>query len=132
MSIETWKLEFYPVPADVFTPVERRRLLLQAIEHSIRKWTGLLPRNLQKHNVAVKNGLVVNTNGCSGSIEISSKTCALCKRYNSCTKCPLYKSLGTYCDNGAHSPYRKFTLGDDPKPMIKALKKALKAHEKTR
>jgi site-specific DNA-cytosine methylase len=47
MSVETWKAEFYPVGARVAAeagPVD-------AAEHSRRKWTGFLPRNLKQHGV---------------------------------------------------------------------------------
>ena len=44
MSLESWKAEFYTIPASK-CPEE------YAIEHSLRKWTGLLPENLDKHEL---------------------------------------------------------------------------------
>lgn len=44
MSLETWKQEFYSLPASN-APIE------QALDHSIKKWAGLQPDNLAKHSV---------------------------------------------------------------------------------
>lgn len=39
MSLETWKEEFYPIPADEVPES-------QALAHSLRKWEGLRKENL--------------------------------------------------------------------------------------
>lgn len=48
MSLITWKEEFYPIPASHYMPWE------STCQHSLQKWIGLRPENLQKHNVALR------------------------------------------------------------------------------
>ena len=45
MSIESWKAEFYPTPADEASKD-------QAIAHSLRKWEGLRKENLDRHELS--------------------------------------------------------------------------------
>lgn len=132
MSLKTWKKKFYPVPA------ETKMTKLGAVEHSIQKWTGLLPSNLEKHEVCAGDGGVCDYDN-DENLEINQSTCALCYKYydelgelddndySRCLKCPLYKTLGFECGNGEDwAPFTAWMQHDDPKPMIKALKATLK------
>jgi hypothetical protein len=132
MSLQTWKKEFYPVPADdVEAP--------DAIAHSLQKWIGLRPENLKKHGVQIKHRAVENINPHGledyGYIPISDSTCSLCAvyfeedSYDGCSACPLALARGgAACDNPMDgegmSPYDVFTRSSDPEPMIMLLKKA--------
>jgi hypothetical protein len=49
MSLNTWKIEFYPQEA---CEVEDQ---LEAAKHSLRKWGGLTTENLERHGL-VKEG----------------------------------------------------------------------------
>lgn len=118
MSKKTWKEEFYPIPADE-VPLKR------AVAHSLKKWRGLLPRNLKKHGLK------------EAPIEFGmSSTCALCVNYTAhpasgdmCDGCPLFE-IGHECQ-GQGSPYDQWATHDDPRPMIAALRVA-KEWEKRR
>ena len=140
MSLETWKEEFYPVPAD-----DRRakRSHTAAVNHSLKKWRGLTKENLEKHGLTKESGhLIIPING-GGCITISGATCALCcMEYERtaypmsdlekfCRRCPLFRALGRKCDgpllvSEEPSPYSEFLSKDDPLPMIKALEKTKK------
>lgn len=108
---------------------------IEAIEHSIRKWTGMLPKNLETHGVEIwGRDLVARTKTGLGTttLTIDSQSCALCALYYDdglCSDCPLYKSLGdTKCD-AEGAPFVMWLNTDDVKPMIKSLKEALKAEQ---
>lgn len=97
MSLETWKAEFYPVPASE-VPVE------QAAAHSLKKWEGLRPESLDKHKLFVRQGYVVDEHeGWKKVLRIDADSCALCVHHKhettvrmdgrpvmSCAGCPLY------------------------------------------
>lgn len=96
MSIETWKAEFYPKPADETTREE-------AADHSLQKWRGWLPENLERHGVS-REALA------EADIPYRSwTTCALCHHYDddshqgddgeyTCPGCPL-SEIGQNCLN---------------------------------
>jgi len=111
MSLRTWKKEFYPVPAIKCTTKR------SALRHSIKKWKGLLPENLSKHGVRSDP-----PNRCigedSGVFMISSGTCALCLRFD-CMDCALYTPRS---HSGCQRYYAKWTVCDNPKPMIKFIR----------
>lgn len=130
MSLKSWMKKFYAVPAELATDSDKK-----ALEHSIRKWTGLLPENLKKHGVYLQARIVKEIGSTPGgeSLYINSDTCALCIKYlvtspkfnDSCDGCPLYEQLGfKQCDRFGQ-PFRHFHNYDDPVPMIEALKAAL-------
>lgn len=134
MSLITWKEEFYSRPLKKFTKV-------QAIEHSLKKWTGLLPKNIQKHELFLQNFTSLRGSE-NSSLNIDCESCALCIKYlkdwedaevSKCEVCPLYLTLGRSCDDrtngGGDSPYSLFIDNQDPTPMIKALKKCLKENK---
>lgn len=126
MSLKTWKAEFYSEPTEEMTKKA-------AIEHSIKKWIGLRPENLAKHECYFDKSCdwVVRDDNTTDFLLIDSGTCALCVKYLSdgdlpCLKCPLYKSLGYRCDGGITSPFVVWLLVQDPEPMIEALQGLLK------
>lgn len=143
MSIETWKEEFYPVPAD-----DRRakRSHTAAVNHSLKKWRGLTKESLEKHGLQKISGSDCITPILGGEhMPIAGATCALCLMEDDrtclnnstsekfCRQCPLFRTLGRQCDQDnlldvseEPSPYSNFIVRDDPLPMIKALEKTKK------
>ena len=126
MSIESWKAEFYPVPADE-VPVD------QAIAHSLRKWEGLRKENLDRHDV-IKAGRRLWHDD-ESPFYIDGDSCALCHRYLfdgdgdahdhdvSCDNCPLSIARGGFpCDRSlpdeSNAPWQEFGREGNPEPMI--------------
>lgn len=127
MSLQSWKAEFYPVkPKKGWTT-------LKAVQHSLRKWEGALPKNCKKHGVVfeeldIKEYAPDQFSPDLDIFEFGSKSCALCVKYQKynastytdiCGKCPLNNNgpMGFGCDG--KSAFAK--SWDDPKPMIRAL-----------
>jgi len=120
MSLESWKAEFYPKPANIVPESG-------AVSHSLKKWIGLRPENLEKHRVrkvlqSVADGF--------RRISIDGDSCALCMHYlltingsssTPCEFCPLGKHLGRACDRGISAPYGIWARTGNPEPMIAAL-----------
>ena len=131
MSLATWKKEFYPIEA---SEVKKK----DALDHSIRKWRGLSAASLKKHRVGKDLGdrTLFDMGENVEWFTINTTRCALCKHYyisvhGHCTGCPLFTvNKGTRCDEGAtgeaNSPYHHFIKFNDPKPMLKLLRKAKK------
>lgn len=128
MSLQTWKDEFYPTPASTATPAE-------AVEHSLRKWTGLLTPNLVAHSVLVMRvgGVKFNAVGtrppwredAGEYMLVGAGSCALCYHWAAgrCVGCPLYDYLGgEHCAARDTSPQRVFSLTGDARPMVEALR----------
>ena len=126
MSLDTWKKEFYPIPAKECKKKD-------ALEHSLKKWIGLRIKNLEKHGV-IKKGfrIIEDLKDEYEYLHIADSSCALCIHYLNnegikCIKCPLSKSRnGTACDKGRSSPYENFTNHSEPEPMIRLIRKAIK------
>jgi hypothetical protein len=118
MSLQTWKDEFYPVPATDYGSTR-----LEAIQHSLRKWTGVLKKNLKKHGV----------NTCH--LILSSKTCSLCIMYHerlACEGCPLNIDGSKCYESSLDSKprgYKIYYRTGDARPLIRELKAALKKEE---
>lgn len=133
MSFKTWTDEFYPKPPS------NRMTKKAAIEHSIQKWTGLLLKNLKRHEVHLEGTWLTGSPEDTGGMIIDGDSCALCVKFVSrkyttelggCAACPLALYLGNPCDKtGANRPYTSFLTSHDPRPMIKALKATLKKME---
>ena len=127
MSIETWKAEFYPVPASEVSAED-------ALQHSLRKWIGLREENLSKHACTVYHYVELTDGRKEINIDISS--CALCESYCTpqdcydCSSCPIEKLTGKSCDNGRKSPWGKWTTGEGPEPMIAVLQECIAEQEK--
>lgn len=128
MSYETWKAEFYPETAEAI--VDRGASPIELIEHSIRKWEGLKPENLSKHDVIHRNGkLYDDSDPFLDALRIDFSSCSLCQRFlkNSiCSACPLHQSRGHIdCDEPKEderlAPYYDFVDEGDPLPMIAEL-----------
>jgi hypothetical protein len=142
MSIKTWMAEFYPVSASKFSrgyqPVKEVGLHknIEMLNHSILKWTGLLPQNIKKHGVYHAPGAAaifesmeewIRGSARRGDVmSFSSATCALCQKHFDhnrpldqipCWSCPLYKHRGANCD--ANDFFIRCL--DDPQQMIDAL-----------
>lgn len=131
MSLNSWKKEFYPTEAADSRPGK------SAVTHSLRKWRGLLPANLKKHDLFHEADQydISYEDEC---FTVDAGTCALCFHYINdgydspkydpaagfCVDCPLNKLLGGRCDVGSRSPFNVWVDTGDPKPMIKALEKA--------
>lgn len=131
MSIETWKSEFYPIPADE-CPKE------EAVAHSLRKWTGSRLENLYKHNLRQRVCLIIDDINYE-EFSFAAETCALCKKFydnepeindylHRCSRCPLFQVRGNVaCDeerrDEEESPWGKGI--HDPEPMIMWLTLAL-------
>lgn len=132
MSLETWKKEFYPTPAQKF-PTE-----LEAVEHSLRKWRGLTKENLEKHELYQRLYFIQDATGKKFCIDCT--TCALCQQHfdaaenlADCDKCVLKHVNVIYgnhysCDEcisgSSDTIYGYFTKYKDPQPMIDLLEKA--------
>ncbi len=136
MSLETWKQEFYPIPAETFNNGNYSQE--EIFEHSIQKWTGLLSENIAKHGVHLDNSyfgswMVVGDDyddKTGNRVPITSESCSCCAAYytsdSECDNCPLYE-IGYGCSHSTESPYALATrcLDDDRiLDMIDALKKA--------
>ena len=133
MSLKTWKEEFYPVEAD--SP-EAQASTRAAIEHSLRKWRGLRPEALRKHEVRLEgpyNKEIVDNTGdrIDDRFGISGYSCALCHmaEFYICDDCPLVKVSGVACDHAENidevSAWEVYIHTADPEPMIAQLEKAL-------
>lgn len=118
MSLKSWRAEFYPVDA---TEVSTK----DALEHSIQKWKGLLPANLEKHYVIHYDNEVVDPSG--DSLDIDSTSCALCHHWWDghfyCPQCPLVKA-GFRCCNLQGSAWRE--RYDNPERMVSELERSRK------
>ncbi len=143
MSIKTWKTEFYPIAAVQLA----NSLDSVCIEHSIQKWKGLLPKNLQKHGLKKDHFTISDTRS---EFNFDAYSCALCQKYDDIEEnklcyskllkkqCPLYQFLGRPCDESTineneivtESLFR--TSATDPQAMIKALKATLNANLTTK
>lgn len=124
MSLKTWKKEFYPVEASEMADKSD----VKCIEHSLRKWEGALKKNTKKHEVEYVNHEVRKTRYDSECLEFRGVSCALCRKHSrnaDCGECPLVAANGgKRCDAPGRSVYANSS--NDPRPMIRLLKKALK------
>lgn len=130
MNSQDWLRKYYPIePSQKMTK-------RQAIEHSLRKWKGLLPKILEKHELEKMGRFVVELYSNAHILEIDASSCALCVKYignkysqklDECTACPLAKHLGNPCDKSGYGnrPYSTWKETGDARPMIKALKALL-------
>lgn len=126
MSIKTWKKEFYPISA------EKVKSQKKAVEHAILKWTGLLPKNREKHGLVTGSGpyyIYYYDGRVQYFFEICSDTCALCLlTVDNCRRCKITKVTGAACTK-TNGPWAKWADNKDPKPMLKVLRKVLKAYK---
>jgi hypothetical protein len=120
MSLATWKKEFY---GPMSKAVKSKK---SALAHSLKKWEGLTKGNLKKHALHISDGCISDEDH---RFEINGDSCALCCKYwyADCVECPLTMALGHPCYAIDDSPFRAWYDGFAPGPMIRALKKAIKA-----
>lgn len=132
MSLQSWKDEFYPKEPT------KRMTKVAALKHSILKWTGLLPKNLEKHGLEKCGRWIQEKEDGTTDLMINEESCALCVRFlkedpegidSECIRCPLFKSLVTHPCNGEGSQFAAWVRKEDPKPMLRALKATLKKME---
>lgn len=117
MSIESWKQEFYPVPAE-----EAATGNVAALKHSIVKWHGLRPENLDKHNVTPVGTHYIGTTENDSEELAGSGSCALCVLVSdTCAVCVLTEVNSTCGESWHLWVYKR-----DPEPMIAQLEHALK------
>jgi hypothetical protein len=128
MSFETWKAEFYPIPAD---KVKKK----DAIAHSLQKWIGLRKKNIKKHAVLMEllwdiPYIFDDSRSIFSALSINADSCSLCHVYQEnggdCLKCPISQERGGIrCDRETPkeelSPYGMFVHNQNPEPMIKIL-----------
>jgi len=125
MSLATWKKEFYPIPAS-------RCPEKDALQHSLRKYLGVRPTMLNRHNL-FKAGCTLCEYESQAHFHFIERTCALCKFYTSKHKCnpqcPLARKEGPLCGD-EDSAYMHWHRTGDPEPMIRALRRAVKKQER--
>ena len=138
MSLQTWKEEFYPVPAETVQQDD-------ALAHAVQKWQGMKLENLAKHGVAfdawgdVTDARDDPTADETHFFKANSETCALCQHYHGfsnadeneshCPTCPLAIARGgVSCDSTMDeedtSPWHDFLYDGKPSNMIYWLEKA--------
>jgi len=130
MSIKTWKKEFYPSAALCPKTIKGR------IKHSLRKWLGLLPKNLKKHNLKQVGWSLVSKkcNEMEHNFIVDGKTCSLCRKNsikNNCKNCIFTLNIGRCDEPHGRLPslYSTWVVRHNPEPMIKALWLLLKMKE---
>jgi len=133
MSFKSWKEEFYPKEADDYI----NRTDKSCLKHSIQKWEGALPENLEKHQVNYKEHAVFDL-PTTQALHYHGMTCALCRKYDEASPyeddcdcyssgtdeyCPIVRVKGTTCND-------IYTITkNDPTDMINLLKDVLETIE---
>jgi len=119
MSVATWKKEYMPVSSS-------RCLKRNDLSWSIRKWTGFLVKNLERHKVWWDKGnMEIRDTSASGVRSHTLKSlsvghCPLCRFYIAsagCHGCPLVLYGGC-----TYQYTNRFT--DGAYPMVRLLRKA--------
>ena len=125
MSLQTWKDEFYPVPAE-----EASGDAVTALKHSLHKWSGLTESNLAKHGVKIVKRYVIEAAPIIERFGFFDNTCALClyvenlKGRLDCDACPLVEAGHDECDYD-DSAYTAFMRGDGGRAMRAQLRDTL-------
>ncbi len=136
MSLKTWEAEFYPQTAEAFALIDHRdpQSQREAIQHSIRKWRGLLPNNLMGHGCVLIGQYLEDARDRIKGLAIDGDSCALCVlnckasvESHRCASCPLFLSRnGVACDVDGINASDLYRSGlEDPTIMIEGLQKAL-------
>ena len=132
MTLQSWFDEFMPVKASKANKTD-----LEALEHALKKWSGLTKVNLKKHRLFGNSSGDIQEIDTLEQFVISSSSCALCLKYPTCnssllSRCPLKVATdGFRCDQykaeiDQDPPWTEWVKNQDPKPMIRLIKKALK------
>lgn len=124
-----WLKRFYPREAN-----GSEGSWAYAINHSIKKWSGLYSHILVKYGLRTPPEYrSVFESGGKIVLEMGSESCQLCKKSVEmvedyiyfCQVCPLYLSRDNKtCWDGKESPWNIWTQSGNPKPMILALELA--------
>lgn len=100
MSFEDWKKEFYPIHAEEL----KDKSWLECTQHSLQKWKGVLPENLEKYNLVFKESFLVSKTN-QFLMAFNSTTCSLCikaeaEKYtiSKCKNCAMLHELEYSCD----------------------------------
>ena len=125
MSVKSWREEFLPVDAEDATGSTG-----EAIAHSLQKWKGALPENLEKHEVKFEN---MEIRGSDGNEHFGSSNCALCVACfdyseDTCKRCPLWYADGSEAGSRCFAPgrgYFRATYNYGPQVMIAELQAAM-------
>ena len=126
VSINSWKREFYQGRLK-----DAAKTALGAAKHSLRKWRGLKPKNLAKHNLTNRAFGIVNIDT-NATFDITAYTCALCLRARDawseldCNSCAYKLANGYDCGSNYDSGWHLWCDEQDPSKMIKELKKTIK------
>lgn len=138
LSLKEWKDRFYPVAAE-HVPHNNKA----AIEHAIRKWSGLDAQWLAVYGLK-RDGKVLFDDDLE-TFSVSADTCVLCQMYltsPACVCCPLSAVRGEPCDEITQAeyvlsqddptidhPYGHFLESGDTRPMLRLLYAALEREE---
>jgi hypothetical protein len=125
MSLKSWREEFYPTDADSAADEGE----LAAVNHSIKKWSGLSATALAAHGMTKlpTRTLIQEADaailGAENAFWFDMETCALCMRTETdgevlCDKCIVFTATGSTCDDG---PYSSWHMQGNPTPMQKLL-----------
>ena len=126
MSLESWKEEFYPITGGQATRGGDDKVMLK---HSLKKWQGLSPENLQKHGLEIGHSLgsyIVEPLNRYKYMSIDCFSCALCVEYkeDDCIDCPLY--LYSETQSRCRGPsWDDWKIKRNPDKVIKDLEQAL-------
>lgn len=127
MSLKTWKQKYYPKKPTT------KMTWLQAINHSITKWSGMDEDTLAEYGVYCAD-IDLNDRGISTKpFKINSSSCALCVKaepstFPDCVFCPITIMRGSPCDASQGNTDSEFSMWcrlQDPKPMQELLKETL-------
>ena len=136
MSLQTWKETFYE---DIMNMKEEKRLSdLSCAEHTLKKYQGLLPENLEKHGVGLFGRALREKNLsyvellATGEFDFSSDTCSFClKHYNfeyqitECGNCPIGRISKPCGGNNKENTWYQVIFTKDPNPMITLMEKII-------
>lgn len=107
MSFKSWEKEFYPVSAK--TLAESKASDIELLEHSLQKWRGALPENLEKHGMTYADHSLKEKGKRETFFVFSGNSCTLCVRHVthtvtglSCGTCPIVRHTGGSCDGDAY------------------------------
>lgn len=93
MTMESWKAEFYTEDAADFTEKSDE----ECLKHCIKKWTGALPENTQRHEVTYHEYEIKPLSEDIRRFSFTGISCALCQKYSDSS--PDVDDLDCFSDN---------------------------------
>ena len=129
LGLRDWKKKFYPIAAGTAA----RQGPLEAALHSLKKWQGLLPKNLSQYELRHTSGGIMENGWLLKEFYFDTTTCSLCQRYwkktlapgYSCGHCPVLQVNGGRpcfsCQPDGHPTYDL----EKPYAMIRLLEKVV-------